>query len=174
MRARIDITGKRFGRLKVIEEDGRDKRGEIRWKCVCDCGEEKTLNSSTLRTGNSKSCGCYRKELGKRKNLSHGGAKVGKHDRLYCVWNDMKQRTTNPKNTSYKYYGAEGVTVCDEWMESYEAFRAWSIANGYNPKAPRGECTLDRIDPHGNYCPENCRWADMRTQNKNKRKKEAV
>ena len=171
---KIDLTGKRFGWLLVMEEDGKDGRGEIRWRCKCDCSTEVTVVSSALRTGNTKSCGCYRKMFSKTATVKHGGARSSGHERLYAVYNDMKARTRNPNHISYRYYGALGVIICEEWLNSYEAFREWAFANGYTPDAPRGQCTLDRIDPTGNYCPENCRWVDMGVQNKNKRIKEAI
>lgn len=82
----------------------------------------------------------------------------------------MKQRCFREKTPEFKWYGALGVSVCEEWKNSYEKFREWSIANGYDQNAKRGECTLDRIDPYGNYEPGNCRWVDMHEQAKNKRK----
>jgi uncharacterized protein (DUF2237 family) len=80
----------------------------------------------------------------------------------------MKTRCNNPNATGYKHYGAKGVTVCDEWSKDFTAFAKWAFANGYDPALPRDKCTIDRIDPSGNYCPSNCRWVDMSTQNKNK------
>lgn len=97
----------------------------------------------------------------------HGGAKRGHEERLYHVWNDMKQRCNNPNNSKYIWYGAKGITVCDEWRD-YLSFKKWAYENGYDDKAPRGGCTLDRIDVEKNYCPHNCRWISMADQNRNK------
>lgn len=83
----------------------------------------------------------------------------------------MKNRCYDKNYHSYKYYGAKGITVCDEWKNDFMAFRKWMLEHGYDENAPRGKCTIDRIDPYGNYCPENCRIVDMATQNKNRRKK---
>lgn len=80
----------------------------------------------------------------------------------------MRHRCANSNDASYKYYGGRGITVCEEWGD-YERFRNWALANGYDPNAPQGECTIDRIDVNGNYEPSNCRWVDMKTQNANKR-----
>ena len=80
----------------------------------------------------------------------------------------MKQRCGNPSNNNYKNYGAKGIKVCDEWKNSYNAFEEWAYANGYDDTASRGECTIDRIDVHGNYEPTNCRWVNSKKQGNNK------
>ena len=81
----------------------------------------------------------------------------------------MIGRCYDEKNNSYRWYGARGITVCDEWRNDYAAFRDWAYANGYIEGAARGECTIDRIDVEGQYCPKNCRWVGADVQTKNRR-----
>lgn len=99
-----------------------------------------------------------------KKVLSERGEK-----RLRSVYEGIKDRCYNPKAKSYKYYGARGICVCDVWLNSYAEFRDWAIESGYVEDAPRGKCTIDRIDCNGNYEPDNCRWVDMKVQSVNKR-----
>lgn len=94
----------------------------------------------------------------------------GNGTRLHNVWIMMKQRCNNPKTFEYHRYGGRGIKVCEEWL-SFAVFRDWAMANGYDPNAPRGKCTLDRIDNDGNYEPSNCRWVDMKEQMKNRPKR---
>lgn len=152
----IDLTGKRFGKLTVIEIAGKDKRGQIRWRCICDCGNEKTINGGDLTRKNrpgTHSCGC--------ENKSHKHGK--KHTRLYRIYQGMKTRCYNTNDPGYLYYGAKGIQICNEWLEDFMRFYKWAITNGYSD-----DLSIDRINVNGNYEPSNCRWATKKEQNNNK------
>lgn len=163
-----DLTDRRFGRLVVIRR--AENRGRhTMWECVCDCGNYHIAISDNLTRGKTKSCGCLNSEQAAERSYKHGGF----GSRLYNVWSRMLDRCRNPHNNRFKDYGSRGISVCQEWHD-YEAFERWALSSGYDENAKRGDCTLDRIDANGNYCPENCRWADALTQRHNRREKEPV
>lgn len=161
MGAKLDLTGRRFGRWLVLEETNERRKGSVMWLCKCDCGTVRAVSASSLKTGKSVSCGCYNKEV----ITSHGLS----HTRLHHAWESMIDRCTNPNSKEYANYGGRGIKVCDEWLNSFEAFRDWSYANSFDMTAPRGKCTIDRIDVNGSYEPDNCRWVDMKIQCRNRR-----
>ena len=166
----VDMKGKRYEKLLVVKRDKNDKRGQACWLCVCDCGKEIVCNGNDLRSNRYKSCGCAKAE--RAAILGYGNAKH--HDsftRLYRVWNGMKQRVLNENRPKYKYYGGRGISICEEWISDFPAFKKWALEAGYDKDAEFGECTLDRIDPYGDYEPSNCRWVPIKIQNRNKRKK---
>ena len=160
-----DLIGKKFGRLIVIKrvENHVQPSGKqyVQWLCKCDCGNETVVRGANLKKGHTQSCGCLQKE----KVTTHGLKKT----RLYVVWRDIKLRCFNPNANNFKDYGAKGVVMCEEWRNDFKAFYDWAKANGYDEKALRGECTIDRIDTNGNYEPNNCRWTDNLTQQNNKK-----
>ena len=156
MPKKLDLVGQRFGRLTVVEYVKLEKHRKW-WKCQCDCGKTLTVRTDQLRTGNTASCGCNRK--GKRKPI-HGEG----NSRLYRIWKGMKSRCYCKGSTSYKWYGALGIQVCEEWQK-YEPFRDWAHTNGYTD-----ELTIERIDVYGNYEPSNCTWITRAEQNANMRK----
>lgn len=167
MGAFIDMTGKKVGRLTAIKRIGT-RKGSALWLCQCECGNTLEVNTSTLNSGNTKSCGCIHSEqLAKRnyENRIHGDA----DSRLYGVWRSMKQRCYDSNRKDFKNYGGRGITVCDEWKNNYSVFLKWSLANGYDYSADYMKCTIERASGNGPYAPWNCQWVDAKTQAKNRR-----
>lgn len=161
MRRVNDLTGKRFGMLTVLGIDDRGTR-KTYWMCQCDCGNVKSVRSDSLQNGAIKSCGCLKKKQDSVNLTANHSHKMSK-TRLYEEWQGMKGRCFNRNNARFARYGGRGVTVCDEWRYDFSAFAEWAIENGYNEKL-----TLDRIDNDKSYSPDNCRWADVKTQSRNR------
>lgn len=157
----INLVGKRFGYLRVIAFAGRKKyptQSHIMWLCICDCGDLKIIQGSSLRSGLTTACGCRQ---GGRP-LKHGHTVNGKITPVYSSWKGMMQRCYYPKHSRWKYYGGRGIEVCDSWHD----FKVFYEDMGDRPPGK----TLDRFpDKNGNYCPDNCRWATPKQQANNSR-----
>lgn len=152
----IDLTGQRFGRLVVLSFAEKKNR-RMMWNCICDCGNKVVVCGTDMRSGNTQSCGCQRKE-----NFNH--KKHEKHNtRVYRIWKGIKSRCFNPNRKGFHHYGGRGITMCDEWKDDFQAFYDWAMSHGYEDNL-----TIDRIDVNGNYEPLNCRWVDSFTQGTNK------
>ena len=156
---KLDLTNQKFNKLTVIARS-ENKWNKVLWKCQCDCGNIVYATTNSLKSGNTKSCGCLRSQNFKAIVTKHHLSQT----RIYRIWKEMKKRCYNPKTRNSKYYYARGIKVCEEWKNNFQAFYDWSMQNGYNDKL-----TIDRIDVNGDYKPSNCRWVDTYTQNNNSR-----
>lgn len=162
----IDLTGQKFHRLTVLRRSEHNTNGgKPKWVCQCDCGNITEVGGCELKSGNTKSCGCWNTEVAHTQFTTHGYSKT----RLYRVWCGMKERCYNPKNKRYDDYGGRGIRVCDEWLNDFVAFREWAFENGYDENAPFGQYTLDRANNNEGYYPFNCVWSTIAQQNRNKR-----
>lgn len=156
----IDVAGQKFGRLTAISNLGRVQYPRTRsyfWLCKCDCGNESVVGVSQLRDGSSLSCGCLRAERLLAANTKHG---LRRHPE-YQVWKAMIERCTHSNSRAYRNYGARGITVCSRWLD---------CAKFFEDMGPRPTGTsLERINNDAGYSPENCKWATLHEQSRNKR-----
>jgi hypothetical protein len=157
-----DISGQRFTNLVAISFHSRNQLNRAMWLCKCDCGKEKVIPYSALKSGKRKSCGCSKGELISKSKIKHGHAISGKVSREFRIWQGMIQRCTNSNRDSYKDYGGRGITVCDRWLHSFENF--YSDMG----ECPSNKHSLDRYpDNNGSYEPGNSRWATKQQQSAN-------
>lgn len=157
MPKKIEMTGKRLGRLIVIEEAKRDRWGKVLWTCICDCGNIKVFNGCSLRQGDVKSCGCLHNDLLADISRIHG--MHGSPE--YISWANMIQRCTNKNNPKFPYYGGRGISVCKEWRNSFATFY-----QDMGPK-PKG-LTIERKNNELGYFKKNCIWANRTIQARNR------
>lgn len=154
----IELSGQTFGRWTVISYYGK-KWNNTCWNCRCECGTEKVIQGSKLKNGTSMSCGCLQAELLSERSMKHGMFGTP----TYSAWASMMARCFNPKNDSFKHYGARGITVCERWFK-FENFLADIGAK------PNADLSLERENNNGNYEPGNCVWADAIAQHNNTRR----
>lgn len=155
----------KYGRLTVLERVKLPNQSNAYCKCLCECGNIKTIRETHLKSGKIKSCGCLRAEMSSKRLKTHGDRRA----RLYSIWTNMKTRCSNPNAINYHLYGGRGIIVCHEWKNNYGAFRDWAFTNGY-----ADNLTIDRKDNDKGYYPENCRWCTYQEQARNTSKNHKI
>lgn len=161
MTARIDLTGKRFGKLVVIKAAPSSPKGQSKWICRCDCGKESNVFTLNLVRKATRSCGCQQ-GAGRRKHGHYNSI-------TYKTWEAIIQRCHNSRNPGYRWYGARGVKVCKRWRGT-RGFQNFLVDMGERPPG----LTIERKNNWRGYCPSNCRWATWKEQYKNKRRKGTI
>lgn len=154
-----DLSGAKFERLTVVERDHEPPRPGIHWRCLCDCGNAKSVSTTNLVLGRVKSCGCLNSENGRARGTTHGLSGT----RLHTIWKGMRQRCANKNHSVFQHYGGKGIAVCEEWQD-YAAFHAWAVSAGY-----KDGLTIERKDGTQNYCPSNCVWIPRVLQSRNRK-----
>lgn len=157
----LDLAGKKYHKLTVLEQSGLGNDGHYRWLCQCDCGNKSTVRGSLIISGRTKSCGCLRKI----KPIRHGKARRKDRHPLYTVWIAMRGRCNIPSFSNYKNYGGRGIKICDRWNNNFEAF--WEdMSSTYQPGLQ-----IDRVNNDKGYELSNCRWVTPSQNAKNRRNK---
>lgn len=160
----VNIADQKFSRLHAIKLHSRDKHNRERWLFKCDCGQEKIIDKSSVKTGKTKSCGCLQLENNKIVGITHNRSKT----REFKIWLGIKKRCLDKNHSTHKEYGGRGIIICDKWKDSFENFL---VDMG---ESPSNFHSIDRINNNGNYESSNCRWATRKEQQNNCRRNRII
>lgn len=161
IKSHLDIENQQFGKLTALKRTKTNSKGDY-WLCKCSCGNYKEIRIDSLLNGRTISCGCFAKEVQRKRKTKHGMIK----SRLYSIYYGMHQRCENPNAHYFEYYGGRGISICSEWCgeNGFNNFYEWAMKNGYSDNL-----TIDRIDGNFGYSPLNCRWITKMEQQQNLR-----
>ena len=168
----INLAGMTFGELKVIERSGStEANGFATWRCLCNCGNETTVTSVSLRSGRTKSCGHLRVDVIRELKTKHGGRAGRRSTVEYQAWLDLVKRCSNPAYVYYENYGGRGITVCDEWRNGDGERTGYGCFLAHIGPSPGRGYSVDRMNNEGHYAPGNVKWSTAKEQANNRRER---
>jgi hypothetical protein len=164
----MEIIGKKFNKLLIIAIQDRTMAGQLRCLCLCDCGNKKIIQLAHIKNGHTKSCGCTWRNKMKEVHTKHGLCKRNNENRFHRIWRAMKRRCSNPADKAFRYYGGNGIKVCERWNDFVNFLKDLHVAYlAHVHDFGEHQTTIERIDSKKGYEPNNVRWATWTEQHRN-------